>query len=1193
MPDVSETPAREPVVVSDTPTREQAIVSEPPMGEQVVVSEPPTSEQVVESDNSSDVEITWIPRTLQPTKKGSPRLGSVPAYVGIVAAQGYTAQGWESNIVVTTPNAKWVPEFAVAHSEITTFTDGRWGRHEYSRWPQQFARDAFHIHCIPASPRPDGPREILWQTLSPLDWKPADCGVTGLGFLEKKLENALIDEAVDTISRYEKCPTDHKAWTEIGTFLVICLRHAFDRLRSIPAISGVVISLAAHVQRLTLELSGLVEWLNVVIHRVKTEDDHSLAVLDVLGAWTGDVSVAQMLHRAGIPVWLQHQNNQGLRIYEVVYAHNLPVDFSTTPSYPRLVLAKRDLSGALNMPGEWERAMAAVVRRQLCESQLPELLEAKKDDTLPPAKRLREGVVWIGDDSSSLGAPKPAFVIQNPRSAKTLKHDLPPVPSASSSQSNTDPAAKKPSRRARARHAKKIGLCASPCDAPTESSQAKGFAMIPSRQYYPSQHLAISSAWATALTAVSPVPQPRTSVRYYFAPPWLLDDLRGFDAIPEKTTRYIHQWVAIRTFCRVRLFDSTVVGRPLTISEWRDALWGDYDIHEEAAIQPGPSDARPKLRHQLQVNIRRLFGQGGSLPSYRANAQPQFGKVSVTLDMVRSDSRLRRNIVWDAHETNWRCELLALDALMVGSNEWSELQRWMREALVSHIWGSGSSGIDVVPLTEEQYSADCWLEPPQEGWEACRGRLKAFVEVLGRWAGVPSELKGAADRVMQCTADEYSGILAAAVSFYVQTFVAKYERLPVPPSTTGLVLDAGKYGGVIQNEAVWRNNTDVTISDPSMGVMKWRAQEILLLETVAESAEGKRLMKMAVQKGDSQGKNYWFRNAAHYFVKKYKEELSACFEDETRVEFAFRQRCQPRAKLQLYMRETETERDERLNTVNSRIENWVKSRSENRSRRALEATVAAVTDVSQPPPTHAPVPLPPASHTHAVAPHPPTHNVVTAAIATPEPPTDTSTHVLGAAMTNSSAVPASTELAAVNMAVSVPSEPHIALPTDKQLHKLLELLKEMQVTLMRDRGWVGWCLLGGLNRLGKLGHIHPCTAYDRQGISFEQYLANQMGLTVDGLLCVFDNFVGSSFGRNVLTFRHWALPVTPPSVAATRRVDSGRRSATTPWASGKEPKGEREREKDKRDRKLDEGRAEVGTKARDLRKLVFTQTATD
>ena len=111
---------------------------------------------------------------------------------------------------------------------------------------------------------------------------------------------------------------------------------------------------------------------------------------------------------------------------------------------------------------------------------------------------------------------------------------------------------------------------------------------------------------------------------------------------------------------------------------------------------------------------------------------------------------------------------------------------------------------------------------------------------------------------------------------------------------------------------------DLALTSPfSMGAMKWRAQEILLLETAAESTEGKKLMKMALQKGDGQGKSYWFRNATHYFVMKYKEELSACFEDETRVEFAFRKRCQPRAKLQPYMKETEAERDERLKSVNT------------------------------------------------------------------------------------------------------------------------------------------------------------------------------------------------------------------------------------------------------------------------------------
>ncbi|TBU40138.1 hypothetical protein BD309DRAFT_968055, partial [Dichomitus squalens] len=52
--------------------------------------------------------------------------------------------------------------------------------------------------------------------------------------------------------------------------------------------------------------------------------------------------------------------------------------------------------------------------------------------------------------------------------------------------------------------------------------------------------------------------------------------------------------------------------------------------------------------------------------------------------------------------------------------------------------------------------------------------------------------------------------------------------------------------------------------------------------------------------------------------------------------------------------------------------------------------------------------------------------------------------------------------------------------------------------------------------------------------------------------------------------------------------------AVTRRASGEEPKGkERERKRDKYGRKLDEGRVEVGTRAQDLRKLVFTQTATD
>ena len=71
----------------------------------------------------------------------------VGPFQGLVAAPGFSFTS-----AFTTPNTTWIPRFAIARSEITTYTDGRWGRHEYSRWPQEFTREAFHIHCIPMLP---------------------------------------------------------------------------------------------------------------------------------------------------------------------------------------------------------------------------------------------------------------------------------------------------------------------------------------------------------------------------------------------------------------------------------------------------------------------------------------------------------------------------------------------------------------------------------------------------------------------------------------------------------------------------------------------------------------------------------------------------------------------------------------------------------------------------------------------------------------------------------------------------------------------------------------------------------------------------------------------------------------------------------------------------------------------------------
>ncbi|KAI0709975.1 hypothetical protein C8Q76DRAFT_769774 [Earliella scabrosa] len=655
--------------------------------------------------------------------------GEVGAFDGLVAAPGFSATS-----VFTSPNATWVPRFAIAHSDITTYTDGRWGRHEYSRWPQEFTRESFHIHCIPLPPthiaashtslghsrtsRPDAPGDVLWQTLEVTDWQVAECGMPGVGTLNPTLELELVQEVSKVVARFRTCEK-HDGWSNIGSFLVVCVQHALDRMRTLPAIPGAIIGLAAHVQRLVLELWGMVNWIEDVLPRVQTKQDCRTHVLEILGAHTPDASVAQMLHFAGVPVWFQQPITDRLAVYKVVQLTDLPSDFSTTPSFPRMLLAKRDLSGALNMPGEWRRAMTAIVRRQLCPSRLPALLSEDDCGEEPPAKRPREGPLFVSEDSSSAGPAPPIIVLQNPAEVKTLGHSLTPQPRPPASGLGTTARRKKVAEQASAGCSK----------------------AHPARVFYHSVSLNASVAWRKALQNASPLPEPATS------------------------------WLSIRTFCRLRLFDATVCGRPLTILEWRDSLWGDYKIDQPTGA------GRQKLRREQQLSIRRLLGKLNALPSYRADISVRFGRTIITHDVLASDGHICARVAWDVYETNWRCELLALDALMVESNGWTEFDRLMRESNVAKVWG-GTSGLDIVP-NEDNIPMSCWLAPPEDGWKQCAKYLQAFVNVLQRWPGCPDSLRF----IHAVPLDDvgYTDVLQIAVGFYVSTFVAKYHRLPVPP----------------------------------------------------------------------------------------------------------------------------------------------------------------------------------------------------------------------------------------------------------------------------------------------------------------------------------------------------------------------------------------------------------------------------
>ena len=690
------------------------------------------------------VNIATIRSDISPVE---PRRGAVGPFDALIAGEGFSETS-----MFTTPNADWLPSFAVAHSEINTFADGLWGAHEYSRWPQVYDTRYAHVACIPREGGSLAPAlPILWRAWTEREWnevKSSLWGVAAVGQLYLEATNELCNAVDNVIADSSAIQMKHDHLDQKRRFLTLCLRHCVDRLRLLPASRGIIIALAAHVQRLALELVGLGIYFKSLVPRLENSEDCRTRILDVVGAHTADPSVAQRLHHAGVPVWFQQLKNSDVAIW----SFDLPKHhtFSTVPSYPKLVLAMRDISGALNTPGEWQRAMTAAVNRQLLSSRLPELMEGGISSDEPRAKKARDettdtAVARRADEASSLGHVLNALP---PRSGR-----------------------------------KKSG--------PSKNTQPSVF-FNPFRKYHESKNVRGFRCWSDRLAAAGVLPQPSASVVFFFPPPWLFDTLDGSPLTEQKRQRYVHQLVGIRLFCRLRLFDRTINGRPLTVAEWRHALWGDYTL-DDREPSPGTSSATPtasvgvrqekrvRNRHVQRQQIHRLFGETASLPSYTSAASYVFDGRHVTLDVATNDAELYRILLWEAHETSWRCELLALDALMTGSRNWPEVDQWARESLISEVWGPPRSAMDICPRVESAGSPSPWVSPQDGAWEDGRLHLKAFLQVVQRWPGRPDTLVQALREIDSCDPFRYTRAQEDVVGFYVSTFVEQFRRLPTPP----------------------------------------------------------------------------------------------------------------------------------------------------------------------------------------------------------------------------------------------------------------------------------------------------------------------------------------------------------------------------------------------------------------------------
>ncbi|KAI0356801.1 hypothetical protein OH77DRAFT_1588707 [Trametes cingulata] len=716
-----------------------------------------------------------VPPTAASAPKGPPKLKATgilvlrppvtPPFDGRVAAQGFF-----SDKVVTSPNMDFVPEFPVERRVIETFDDGLWGVHEYSRWPQVLDPHMMHIACIPVqstTPSVSGPaHSVLWRTLDPqTSWEEDEAtGVKGLGFIIADLRDELVLAAEDVLDSLTTTTCLDQHVVDHCKFLKLVLRQALDRLQQLPARRGVAIAVAAHVQRLSLELLGMKTYMEVVLPRINSSADYSLLVLPVLGAFVREGTAAQTLTRVGLPTWFLQPITHQLRVWEIVEVRKVPQWFSRRESEPPIYHDPGRLAGVTNLTGNWLRTMAVSISEVICDLRLASLDDNRGQSSAasePSAVKRRR---------IDGGLSSQHFVM------------APPKQSRSGSQRR---GIRKPGEGS-AERGKAIRLARR--------------AEHPSRVFRPPALYSVPNVWAEALAAVSPVPEPPASSVYFYAPPFLIDAVSSSEMLPEarggqysttvdrKAPRYVHNLVRIRRFCRARLFDPSMSSQPLTIAEWRAALWGDYDPRTHPMKgDPSAELRRAQRRQDLRNGIGRLFGRVALLPSYNELIRPRLQDTEVSLHDATTNRDVQRLLLWEAHEINFRCELMALDTLLVQRSTWQILHRWERESTVSAVWGKRSSVLGVLPISGPK-RAPLWACPPDAADAEAHASLCSFLELLTRWPQCPQCIVDGYVRSEGWTSSRFAELRRAAVKFYVDTFVKIYSRLPVPP----IVVDLGE-----------------------------------------------------------------------------------------------------------------------------------------------------------------------------------------------------------------------------------------------------------------------------------------------------------------------------------------------------------------------------------------------------------------
>ena len=200
--------------------------------------------------------------------------------------------------VVTSPNMHYIPAPCHGHVDVVLRTDYRYGWQDPIQWPQMFTTEYPYLASILRQPVDNlHAYAPIWWTPDRLEFDIIEGSViTCLGLIRKDRIYPLC-RLVEQLSAVIVAHPLHSN-AELSS-LEVAMRHASDRLRHFPCTWRDACLQVRQVQRYWLMTRAFLDFHTTSTPPLTGRFGRS----DIMGAFTTDPSIVQILFEAGIPVW--------------------------------------------------------------------------------------------------------------------------------------------------------------------------------------------------------------------------------------------------------------------------------------------------------------------------------------------------------------------------------------------------------------------------------------------------------------------------------------------------------------------------------------------------------------------------------------------------------------------------------------------------------------------------------------------------------------------------------------------------------------------------------------------------------------------------------------------------------------------------------------------------------------------------